>query len=50
MNVRVSVEDPDSDSDSELAEVKQKVEDEGDPWVAGSDNDNEARSKMIRIC
>ena len=41
MNVRVSVggEDNDSsDSDSELAQVKQKVEDEGDPWAANEDD------------
>ena len=40
MNVRVSVggeDDNGSDSDSELAQVKQKVEDEGDPWAANED-------------
>ena len=41
MNVRVSVGGEDdndsSDSDSELAQVKQKVEDEGDPWAANED-------------
>ena len=46
MNVRVSVggEDnngSDSDSDSELAQVKQKVEDEGDPWAANEDRPSE---------
>ena len=42
MNVRVSVGGEDdndsSDSDSELAQVKQKVEDEGAPWVANEDS------------
>ena len=43
MNVRVSVggeddNDDSSDSDSELAQVKQKVEDEGDPWAANEDS------------
>ena len=42
MNVRVSVggeddNDDSSDSDSELAQVKQKVEDEGDPWAANEE-------------
>ena len=42
MNVRVSVGGEDDndrsyDSDSELAQVKQKVEDEGDPWAANEE-------------
>ena len=46
MNVRVSVGGEDdndsSDSDSELAQVKQKVEDEGDPWAAAAANEEDS--------
>ena len=47
MNVRVSVDGSDSDSDSELAQVKQKVDDEGDPWAAGSDNDRPSENLLL---